>query len=154
MLGLISGGNSQQAGSAKFATSSSWTVPPGVGRVWVRLFGGGGGGTSPAGADMTGGNGGNAFVGPIAVTPATVIPITVGAGGTAGSGSGTAGAGGSSSFGSFCSTGGGTGSGPSYTPGISGHDGGQSPSLTGAPSVGAGGVGANPGHAGMVEIFW
>lgn len=60
---------------------SSWTVPAGVTTILVEAWGGGGGGCS-----MSGGGGGAYAAARIAVTPSSVVSITVGAGGNYGSG--------------------------------------------------------------------
>ena len=69
-------------------TSSTWTVPAGVTKIYVVACGGGGGGTG------TGGGGGGGYVtGLITVTPASGVTYTVGAGGAAGSPTATDGGG-------------------------------------------------------------
>ncbi len=96
----------------KTAGVYQWTVPDGVHKVEVEVRGGGGSGAFGAfDATVTGpggGGGGGISKRLCAVTPGSVITITVGAGGTAVSGEGESGvAGGSSSFGTFCSATGG-----------------------------------------------
>ncbi len=89
------------------AGNQTWTCPTGVTSVQVESYGGGGG-SGGAGAHFasTGGGAGGSYVKvtTVAVTPATVYQLTVGAGGTAGAGgaAGTGaagGTGGSSYFG-------------------------------------------------------
>jgi hypothetical protein len=102
-----------------YAASTSFTVPLGVSLIRATVIGGGGGG---GGSDSTyaaaGGGAGGFASGTFAVTPASTIAITVGAGGAGGYAgangpSGATGAsggnGGTSSFGSFCSATGGEG---------------------------------------------
>jgi hypothetical protein len=86
-----------------FASSGTWTVPPGVGKVRVRVFGAGGGYFSSS--PMSPSGGGFAFKAIYDLTGVTSVAVTVGAAGTANV------AGNTSSFGSYCSaTGGQTGS--------------------------------------------
>lgn len=90
---------------------SSWVVPVGVNKVYVRVVGGGGGGRNSS-VFGGGGGGGGVAEGLIAVTPGASITVTVGAAGTGGAydvtnGSGTSG--GSSSFSGLSATGGSTG---------------------------------------------
>ncbi|WP_232450919.1 hypothetical protein [Burkholderia ubonensis] len=95
-----------------FTTSgaSSFTVPV-SGRFKPRVWGaGGGGGSGVTSAAATGGGGGGYAEGVIIATPGSSQPITVGAGGAGGTGSGNGTAGGTSSVGSLISaTGGGGG---------------------------------------------
>ena len=98
----------------------NWVVPDGVYKIRPRVWGGGGGGggshaNNTAGA---GGNGGGYAEGTYDVTPGQVLAVTVGAGGVAGTGTGTAGGtGGTSSVGSLLSATGGSGGGGSQTAG-------------------------------------
>ena len=75
-------------------SSGTWDVPAGVTSIQVEAWGGGGGGTGvPTTASRSGGGGsGGCYVKhtTIAVTAGERLTITVGAGGTAGSGSATA----------------------------------------------------------------
>ncbi len=96
-----------------YTSNGSFTVPVGVTRAKVTVIGGGGAGgthaTIPSGG---GGAGGSALHIINGLTPGTVIPITVGAGGSAVVGStGNGGNGGTSSFGTFVSATGGFGGG-------------------------------------------
>ncbi|MBT2299286.1 hypothetical protein J7E70_02305 [Variovorax paradoxus] len=93
-----------------FTSSGSWTVPAGVIRARMRVWGagGGGGGTSNGGA--AGGAGGGYAEGWFTVVPGTVYTVTVGTGGNAGTGAPTAGgAGGTTSVGALLSATGGAG---------------------------------------------
>ncbi|NTA36841.1 glycine-rich domain-containing protein [Agrobacterium salinitolerans] len=100
---------------ATFSTpgTTNWTVPDGVFKARVRVWGGGGGGgggAPSAGLSYagTGGGGGGYAEAVVSVTPGTVIPVTVGAGGTAGPTQSAGGTGGTSSFGAVLSATGGT----------------------------------------------
>lgn len=88
-----------------------WTVPAGVYKVDVEVYGGGGsGGFGSQDTGSGGGGGGGISKRLCTVTPGSVITVTVGAGGAGTSvvgGSGSSGGG--SSFGSFCSAAGGSG---------------------------------------------
>ncbi|WP_411567247.1 glycine-rich domain-containing protein [Pseudomonas sp. KU43P] len=97
----------------KVAGIYQWTVPTNVTRVSVHVRGGGGSGSFVIDSVSRGAGGGGAggvcerFC---AVTPGSVITVTVGAGGTAVTTDGEAGiTGGTSSFGTFCSSTGGRG---------------------------------------------
>lgn len=90
--------------------TTNWVVPSGVKRVWVEVYGAGGGVSSfengSASAIMYSGGGGAYAANYFDVTPGASIPITVGAGGATNmDGAGTDG--GSSSFGSLLTVGGG-----------------------------------------------
>ncbi len=126
----------------------TWTVPPGETTVQYLVIGGGGGG----GRYGAGGGAGGIQTGTLTVVPGASLTVTVGAGGTAGTNSGTGqgGSGGNSVFASITASGGG-GGGSNYTTtsanrnGISGGSGGGSVgtgSAVGAGSQGfAGGLG-------------
>ena len=101
-----------------FTSSCNFTIPAGVSRVKVTVTGGGGaGGSSTVAPAGGGGAAGSAIAIISSLTPGTVIPVTVGAGGAASSGS-TGGSGGTSSFGTYVSATGGAGGtgGTSYGP--------------------------------------
>lgn len=89
--------------------SSSFVIPAGVTQIRIRLVGGGGGasGNSSAQPSGAGGGGGGYSEGLFNVTPGSSFAITIGAGGTGGSASGSGGTGGTSSFGALCSATGG-----------------------------------------------
>ena len=74
------------------AGNQTWVCPTGVTSVHVDAYGGGGGGGG-VGADFTeaGGGAGGSYVrvASVAVTPGTTYQLTVGSGGTAGTGGGT-----------------------------------------------------------------
>jgi hypothetical protein len=135
---------------ATFITSSTWTCPANVTRVFVWLVGGGGGGGG--GANRAGGGGGgmgSIFIGAKTVVPGTVYTVTCGAGGTANTG-GNGNAGGTTSFGSLASTTGGSGGGVGGlvgelggTPGDYAGNAGHSPDSSG--NSGPGGTGGSGG---------
>lgn len=147
--------------------TSTFTIPNGVVKIMVEVWGGGGGGS--VGASVNGGGGGGGGYGKeiLSVTPGNTFTITVGAGGgpgAAGGGLGTSG--GTSIFGSIIANGGnagnnnaspsggsgGTVSGASYSiVGQTGFSGGTNsvPSGGSAPAGGFGGTyyqsGGQPG---------
>lgn len=80
-----------------FTADGNFTVPAGVTKIKVQVWGGGGGGATTAGVSMRGGGGGGGggyAEGTYTVTPAATHTVIIGAGGAASS------AGGSTSFGS------------------------------------------------------
>jgi len=101
--GSVSWGTGGPHGSQVFTTSGTFTVPSGIGRIWVTIVGGGGGGCAghPDGyADYEGGGGGGGgaiTLHQIEVTQSEIFSITIGAGGTSGYGL-LGGAGGDSKF--------------------------------------------------------
>lgn len=137
-----------------FSSSGVWTVPAGISRVRVRMWGGGGG--SFTGAQQTSGSGGGFALKAIYdLSGVTSIPVTVGAAGTTGN---PGLVGGTSSFGSYVSaTGGQSGAASNVTTagtGVGGDintSGGASNNTTtsgggGAGSLfGTGGAGTNNG---------
>ena len=136
-----------------YFASGTWSVPPGIGKVRARVWGGGGYNTA--------GGGGFSLEAIYDLTGVTSVAVTVGAGGTSGTTTG-----GTSSFGSYCSaTGGsagtgsagaGTGGDINYSGGLGGGgsgagsasifgNGGRSTSFKVASTGGAGGGGSeNP----------
>jgi hypothetical protein len=124
---------------ARFTASGSWTVPSGITRARVRVWGGGGGGGGNGTAGAAGGGGGGGYAEDVVtgLAPGASIAITVGAAGTAGANTGSAGSnnggtGGTSSFGASLSATGGTG-------------GGGAASSAGAAGVGGSGSGGGSG---------
>lgn len=84
--------------------TNTFTVPTGITKVMVEVWGGGGG----AAISQFGGGGGGYSKGILSVTPGNTITATVGAGGTGGQALGSSGdAGGTSTFSSISATGGG-----------------------------------------------
>jgi len=149
--------------------TTTWTVPAGVYRVKVRVWGGGGGGAgSNSAAYGSGGGGGGGYAEKrVAVTPGQAITVTVGGQGPAGNYVSSGGAGGTSSFGAYVSatggaggtwssvagTGGAGGSGSAGDLNITGQTGGPGIGGTGgaggsAPGGGSGAFGGNGGAAG------
>ncbi len=94
-----------------FTSTGSFVVPRGSTslRAYAWGAGGGGGASASAGCGAGGGGGGGYARGVFNVTPGQVITITVGAGGTAGSGSANGGGGGTTSAGPLLCAGGGGG---------------------------------------------
>lgn len=70
------------------AGSGNWTVPAGVTKVWIELWGAGGGGNAYAG-----GGGGGYISGVFSVVPGNSVLYDVGTGGSGGATNGTAGGG-------------------------------------------------------------
>jgi hypothetical protein len=172
--GWISMGGSQD-NLAVFQTPGtfSWTCPSGVYRVRRRIWSGGGAGAGGTTGQGQPGGGGNAYYeDTIGVTPGTVYPVVVGAGGVGGLPGQNGGDGGASSFGGVTVTGGkggllnaAVGGDPGAAPpsGLSGGGGygGQASGLYGGsggsgsmgggggtPSTGGGQFGAFPGGGG------
>lgn len=99
-------------GLQAFTASGTFTVPAGVTKVGVQIWGAGGsGGTgSNAGATASGGGAGGYSDGVFSVTPGSGYSVTVGTGGAAnGTFAGNGFGGGTSSFGALASATGGTG---------------------------------------------
>ena len=67
----------ESPGSGVGRTTGTWRVPAGVTRICVTVVGGGGGGA----ANGSTGGAGTRITGDLAVTPGTVLTLTVGAGG-------------------------------------------------------------------------
>ena len=143
--------------------SCTWTVPAGVTSVEYLVVAGGGGGASGGGGagGLLTNVGGSAF----SVSPSAILNVTVGAGGTAGTGGSSAGNGGDSVFATVTATGGGGGGGASaglnggsgggggfdrtgvpYSTGVAGQ--GFGGGITGHGGYGAGGGGGGAGGAG------
>ena len=111
-----------------YFASGTWNVPPGIGKVRARVWGGGG---------APNGSGGGFSIRTIYdLTGVTSVAVTVGLGGDS-AGTGT---GGTSSFGSYCSATGGVGSGT-----VGAGSGGDINN-----SGGAGGGGAGAGSASLI----
>ncbi len=123
---------------AEFTTSGNWTVPAGVTRVRVRLVGGGGGSYSNG---YLGSNGYFREV-ELAVIPAAVMPVVIGAGGAGGVSTGD---GGQTTFGGVAADGGNRG------PNAAAQN---QPGGTGWGIYGKGGYNGGAGAAGFVEIAY
>jgi hypothetical protein len=125
--------------------TTSWTAPAGVyGATYLVVAGGGSGGGYVGG----GGGAGGLLTGTLAVTPGSSYTVTVGAGGTAVTGTARGNSGGNSVFDTVTATGGGGGGARNgTTAGISGGSGGG-----GAFNAGAGGTGTSgQGFAGAAN---
>jgi hypothetical protein len=133
-----------------YAETTSFTVPLGVGLIRATAIGGGGGGGGSNGTYAAAGGGAGGFAsGTFAVTPGSVVAVTVGAGGVGGYAgpagpNGAAGAagglGGTSSFGDLCSATGGQGGQFQSTEATPGGEGGQG---SGGEIAGLGGYGSD-----------
>jgi hypothetical protein len=104
------------------AGTNTFTVPAGVTKIMVEVWGGGGGGGGTNGGFGAGGGGGAYGKQFITVTPGTVYSVVVGTGGTAGAAGVAGGNGGLSSFGTgpLISVGGGAGGQPTGAGGAGG----------------------------------
>ena len=128
--------------------TQDWTVPPHAGELDVMVFGGGGAGavgySSNSYCRGGGGGGGHMARDTIDVAEGIIVPVTIGAGGAAGtSQSQTTGkAGGTTSFGSYLSAAGGSGA-----TGINGGDGGAGGG-GGSRYYASGGRGGNGSYGG------
>jgi hypothetical protein len=136
------------SGVKTFSSSGTFTVPAGVTQAEVEVWGGGSGSfASLPGLPSGGGSGGGYARKLVAgLSPGQVVQITVGAGGAAGTTSGTpAGSGGTSSFGQFVSA---TGGSLNYQATTSAPENGATP-----PGIGIGGDVNFSGSAGQAGIL-
>lgn len=85
MIGVAQGRNRRTWTYQTFTTSTTWSVPTGVGGINVLLVGGGGSGGAYSYSMGGGGGGGIKRIRRLAVTPGETVTITIGAGGLAGS---------------------------------------------------------------------
>lgn len=90
-----------------FSNSGTWNVPPGIAKVRVRMWGGGGGYTAHGTYYGAGGGGGFAIKTIYDLTGVTSVAVIVGNGGTRETSGTTLRFAGTSSFGSYCSATGG-----------------------------------------------
>lgn len=113
-----------------YVASGSFTVPVGVSRLRLRVFGAGGGGGGAANSGQSGGAGGGGYAeGIFTVTSGSILPVAVGAGGNGGQGTPSAGGtGGASSVAALISA--------------TGGPGGSAGNATGGTQSGVGGLGA------------
>jgi hypothetical protein len=116
-------GSAGVTGLQRFSSDAAFTVPPGVTRVLAELVGGGGGGGVASGCTGGGGGGAGALHALLAVTPGTVLNMTIGLGGVAGAAGGTT---------TLTFTGGNT---------LQGLGGGAGAAPGNPPSIGGGGAG-------------
>jgi len=97
-------------GTVTITSTQTWTVPNGVYKIFLRLWGPGGGGAGTGGGAASGagsgGSGGFICGWLMNVTPGQVITITIGAGGSAGSYSVNGGTGGTTTVGNMSAYGG------------------------------------------------
>lgn len=135
-----------------FTTSGTWTVPPGIGKCRVRVWGGGGGSNTGAGYGLGGGGGGFAMKTIYDLSGVTSVAVTVAAGGVnlaTTSGTPTV-SGNTSSFGSYVSaTGGSTGS-TNTGANVGGTGIGGDVNTTGGPG---GNTNGNSGGGGAASLF-
>lgn len=132
-------------GMQVFSGAGTFTVPSGVFRIFCRAWGAGGGGGGANNGAAAGGAGGGYSEGWFAVTPGQSIAVTIGAGGSAGTGAPTNGGnGGTTSIGSLLSATGGLGG--------SGASGGGSAVVNTGYGTGTGGqlnLNGNPANSGL-----
>ena len=161
-------GTTNQRPTVSFTTvgTTSWVAPPGVTSVAVLVVGGGGGGggCDSAGANGTGGGGAGGVVynSSFSVTPGNSYTVTVGAGGTPGTGTATGGTGSNSVFSTLTAYGGGGGGSSShsttaYQNGANGASGGGSTTYSSIGTAGSaiysgsGNAGNNGGTASITS---
>jgi hypothetical protein len=140
ITGVFGTGQVQFYPGGTTAQTYTWTVPPGIGKVRVRVWGGGAGGN---GATNGGGGGGFAMKAIYDLTGVASITVTVGLGGASTISGGT------SSFGSFVSVTGGvssTGAGGTATGGDLNYTGGAG-AVTSIAGGGVAGLFGNGGNA-------
>jgi hypothetical protein len=77
-----------QPQSVVFTSSGTWTVPEGVSQITVEAWGGGGGGAALGINNNKSGGGGGAYAKSLLTLPAGSYSVTVGAGGSSGTGGG------------------------------------------------------------------
>lgn len=142
------------SGQVQFFTSSTtWTVPPGVGKLRVRVWGGGG--AQHTSYNVGGAGGGFAMKTIYDMTGITTVAITVGLGGVSGTTAGINGSGytgGTSSFGSYVSATGGTAGLSNSTAGAGGTGIGGDINYTGGAS-GYASISTNGGGGGSASFF-
>lgn len=141
-------GRAGVTGLQLFSTTTTFIVPPGVTRVFAELLGGGGSGGDPASSCIGGGGGGGGNLHALlAVTPGTVLNMTIGDGGHPGAGGTT-----TLTFtggNTLQAFGGGAGAAPGNPPSIGGGGGGASTSIVG---TGVLGMDQRVGHSGTDGI--
>jgi len=136
-----------------FTASGTFTVPTGVTKLKVRVWGGGGGGggSTGTGSAASGGGGGGYCEGVATVTPGASIPIVIGTGGSAGSGSSAGGAATATTVAALSVTANGGGGGPGSSSGGTsvGGTGGTASGLSFAVTGTVGSFGNNLGGTGL-----
>lgn len=136
------------SGVQSFASSSNFVVPAGVTQVEVEVWGGGAGSYASVPGLASGGGSAGGYARKLVsgLTPGQIVPVTVGAGGAAGStGGAPPGSGGTSSFGQFVSA---TGGSLNYLATISAPENGATPA-----GIGVGGDVNFVGSAGQAGIL-
>jgi hypothetical protein len=136
------------SGVQSFTGGGNFAVPVGVTQVEVEIWGGGSGSYASVPGLPSGGGAGGGYARKLVtgLIPGQIVPVTVGAGGVAGSTSGTtAGAGGTSSFGQFANA---TGGSLNYLATTSAPENGATP-----PGVGVGGDVNFTGSAGQAGLL-
>lgn len=136
------------SGVQSFSSTGSFAVPVGVTQVEVEIWGGGSGSYASVPGLPSGGGAGGGYARKLVtgLVPGQVIPVTVGAGGMAGSTNGiAAGPGGTSSFGQLVNA---TGGSLNYLATTSAPENGATP-----PGVGVGGDVNFTGSAGQAGIL-
>jgi len=136
------------SGVLSFTSSGNFVVPAGVTQVEVETWGGGSGTFASVPGLASGGGSGGGYGRKLitGLLPGQVVPVTVGAGGAAGSTSGAAaGPGGTSSFGQFVNA---TGGSLNYLASTSAPENGATP-----PGIGVGGDVNFVGSAGQAGIY-
>lgn len=142
ITGVFGTGRVQFYPGGATAQTYTWTVPPGIGKVRVRMWGGGAGGNSSTNG---GGGGGFAMKAIYDLTGVTSVTITAGLGGA------STVSGGTSSFGSYVSATGGvssTGAGGTATGGDLNYTGGAGT----VGSIAGGGVAGLFGNGGSANV--
>ena len=136
------------SGVQSFTNSGNFTVPAGVTQVEVEIWGGGSGSFASVPGLASGGGSGGGYARKLitGLFPGQIVPVTVGAGGAAGSTSGAAaGPGGTSSFGQFVNA---TGGSLNYLATTAAPENGATP-----PGIGVGGDVNFVGSAGQAGIY-
>jgi hypothetical protein len=136
------------SGVKSFSSSGTFTVPSGVTQVEVEVWGAGSGSFASLPGLASGGGSGGGYARKLVtgLSPGQGVPVTVGAGGAAGTTSGTqAGSGGTSSFGQFVSA---TGGSLNYLATTSAPGNGATP-----PGIGIGGDVNFSGSAGQAGVL-
>lgn len=136
------------SGVQSFTSGGNFTVPVGVTQVEVEVWGGGSGSYASVPGLPSGGGAGGGYARKLVIglIPGQIVPVTIGAGGGAGSTSGiAASSGGTSSFGQFVNA---TGGSLNYLATTSAPENGATP-----PGIGVGGDVNFTGSAGQAGVL-
>jgi hypothetical protein len=136
------------SGVQSFTSSGNFVVPAGVTQAEIEVWGGGSGSYASVPGLASGGGSGGGYARKLVsgLIPGQIVPVTVGAGGAAGStGGASAGPGGTSSFGQFVNA---TGGSLNYLATTSAPENGATP-----PGIGVGGDVNFVGSAGQAGIL-